>query len=1511
MAKLKDGFYKQLGEALGNDDYVLLAGGGSKLATDFIFPTKNITPLTGYKIGTNAALSASDSLNTALGKLEFKATNGQAAYDLVQAAYDGDGKIENLKEILKVLEGLSDKTPIKDLLGKYLPLTGGTLTGNLTINNSEPVLTFLRGTTIDGSYDWRVLNSGGYLKFQLNQGTDKKESWLDTFQLKNNGIGSFSSTPEVNGTKVSLEGHTHNYAGSSSAGGSANSAMKLEINNDPNLSSCLQYIQTNKQTDGLDLPPIDTSGNVGWRHIIKMNHGTGDTYYKRLLAFNFTNNRIQTNYATGDGKVKTWETLAFLSDIPTSLPANGGTASALSTKNKTIWGQTYWDANGKPTNVTGDLTLSGSYITGVGQGKIKISSTAFQYTNQFGYVQIGPMNSSHCHFYTDMPSVYFDKPLIVNGINVSMAGHKHSYTDLTGSGTVANQVIVSNGTKNEWTLKTLGGSAFTTKDYSESEIEFNTVKNKWVRVAESIQDFTSDCSGEFDIMNTSDGNPFNLKLFVTIDYVHYASIIQIYYSAWSGTPFDQARIIYKNPYGNQKAYLELRCVDSRWIKYKNQFLGKGWQTINPKLVEDAYCENLNSKYVIDLQLGRMVAPLINGNLNGTAEIANKLGTNTIGKSTTPIYLSKGTATVCEGQTVPGIISATTQSHTNQNTNQNYVPDMSFISYWNGAYDGKGSSNLKYCNQGAFGSIATKAYDDYLYRHQTSWDFTKQHLSNVTSFDVKNCLNIGNWVNGFVSTHSHYLSSYIVNIHRLDDWYLGWGSYNGEDPSKSVVPNWKKILHSGNSSISGRTIKINDNSIVIPTSLPANGGNANTLDGIDSTGFARIFKSTIKAKKGIRITFGNNFACIISVRGTTNNAGLLLIGNGYGENLIRNTWTQLASSSYFHWKVPPVDTITRSIEIFSDRTADNTDVNVICINTQVPTFTEISYSNQNWMDDPVTKLSQIPSIKVNNAGFADNSGKLQGNNLADVLAKSQQQIYDTVYGGVNYYDNYDFSRGYDGWGRWGGTQSVSNNILTSTAPEKGTCIIYNRYIPVTKGEVFTASADVRSSNISHLGYTYLMYEKGDNQGFYIQDVITSTWKRIVFTFTVPRDGKASFGFGFSGPGSVQFKNMMWEKGETHSDPRPSYYDIKNGYVEKLGYSTVGSASLPIYLNSGTPTACTGSSVFSQFANSGNDVYLTIAGQQRSLTVGYASNAGKLSGLSLHSGRNNEKNKVVRTDNNGYIQCGYINSSSGHEKNNSNPSYVWGSNSADSYLRSYKTSALSVNHASSAGSAGTAKYLIGESDLTDINKCYAKSKVAWYYRVVADSNHYVGGDSGFPSINNSNGVLSLGTHAYGWGYQLGFSSDENIYMRYGRDGAFANTANGGSWAKILTTKNFADACDVTGTVATALSTTWRDVSLSPALSLSSGTYIVQVSVNNSSAKMTNCYFSGIMSWWDGNTTDAGDAEGDEIILHRAGQDYDNTIYLRTVVGESGKFKLQIAANTSISTQATYTFKFKKLC
>lgn len=104
-------------------------------------------------------------------------------------------------------------------------------------------------------------------------------------------------------------------------------------------------------------------------------------------------------------------------------------------------------------------------------------------------------------------------------------------------------------------------------------------------------------------------------------------------------------------------------------------------------------------------------------------------------------------------------------------------------------------------------------------------------------------------------------------------------------------------------------------------------------------------------------------------------------------------------------------------------------------------------------------------------------------------------------------------------------------------------------------------------------------------------------------------------------------------------------------------------------------------------------------------------------------------------------------------------------------------------------------------------------------------------------------------------------------------------------------------------------WMDTGITSTNLPANGTYIVQVQVsaNDGTGTMYNCYSSGVMSWYRGGTNDT---DTDEIILHRSGHAYGKTIYLRTVMQSSGVLKLQIGASAGIGAAYTYTFKFKRI-
>lgn len=74
---------------------------------------------------------------------------------------------------------------------------------------------------------------------------------------------------------------------------------------------------------------------------------------------------------------------------------------------------------------------------------------------------------------------------------------------------------------------------------------------------------------------------------------------------------------------------------------------------------------------------------------------------------TAISKDDKTLTYTKSYTKKSANGSTHSGWTNVDTDRNIIPDMSFIAFWNGAFNSGGNSNLKYCIKGAFGSFAIK------------------------------------------------------------------------------------------------------------------------------------------------------------------------------------------------------------------------------------------------------------------------------------------------------------------------------------------------------------------------------------------------------------------------------------------------------------------------------------------------------------------------------------------------------------------------------------------------------------------------------------------------------------------------------------------------------------------------------------------------------------------------------------------------------------------------------------
>lgn len=119
---------------------------------------------------------------------------------------------------------------------------------------------------------------------------------------------------------------------------------------------------------------------------------------------------------------------------------------------------------------------------------------------------------------------------------------------------------------------------------------------------------------------------------------------------------------------------------------------------------------------------------------------------------------------------------------------------------------------------------------------------------------------------------------------------------------------------------------------------------------------------------------------------------------------------------------------------------------------------------------------------------------------------------------------------------------------------------------------------------------------------------------------------------------------------------------------------------------------------------------------------------------------------------------------------------------------------------------------------------------------------------------------------------------------------------------------------------LSTDWQDVGINAA-DLATGTYMVQLIANDSGSggSNTNEYYSGIMSWYSGDTDSGVEMPTDEIILHRAGasKEINNTTYsnlylrtYRTPTDDPLNLKLQIYSNAANASSSNYVFKFRRM-
>lgn len=180
-----------------------------------------------------------------------------------------------------------------------------------------------------------------------------------------------------------------------------------------------------------------------------------------------------------------------------------------------------------------------------------------------------------------------------------------------------------------------------------------------------------------------------------------------------------------------------------------------WKTIadaGNELHKQAYSSSapaINGGYVASAGSANTAA-----SCTGNSASATKL-TSSAGSATQPVYFKDGkpvagtyTLGDASSKTVRTLGAVGNTGWANKTTDDKYIPTMSFMAYWNGAYSGT-SSNLQYCDRGRFGTIVTKNSGDYAAANHTHDD--RYYTESEVNTKLANYQPKGNYA---AASHTH-------------------------------------------------------------------------------------------------------------------------------------------------------------------------------------------------------------------------------------------------------------------------------------------------------------------------------------------------------------------------------------------------------------------------------------------------------------------------------------------------------------------------------------------------------------------------------------------------------------------------------------------------------------------------------------------------------------------------------------------------------------------------------------
>ena len=262
----------------------------------------------------------------------------------------------------------------------------------------------------------------------------------------------------------------------------------------------------------------------------------------------------------------------------------------------------------------------------------------------------------------------------------------------------------------------------------------------------------------------------------------------------------------------------------------------------------------------------------------------------------------------------------------------------------------------------------------------------------------------------------------------------------------------------------------------------------------------------------------------------------------------------------------------------------------------------------------------------------------------------------------------------------GTISVDSTVLRTTANQGITGKLYPASTSNRGAGMYGVYDSYKIGHIWSIGTGYQIPEDGSNFG----NLYGLAYKHTNNTTGGTMAGGHQMVWVTNGTGRVALgESGIWTSGTgvfggtvTVGAPTGSSHAATKGYVDSAIANIGIGGYVPTSRTISTTNGITGGGDLT--ANRTLSLDSTVVRTTGDQTIGgiktfsstisgsITGNAGTVGGLSVHAGRNNEANKVVRTDGSGYIQAGWINTTSG-DNGTTAPDRIYAS--SDAYIRYY--------------------------------------------------------------------------------------------------------------------------------------------------------------------------------------------------------------------------------------------------